>query len=1207
MSFLSAAAVLRGAANAVGQPAALPIVVSQASANPSANRHVADKLASGGESVHASCGRRGGGNRESKAGAGKRNAQASTLDVFLKKTAKSAANASNLALDVGASSRSLAEIVGRSFHQNGNARLNALAAEASDAFRPSTTALADLRPFVSLAAVREPENPYDSNAVAICFQEPSESQDKVGHLPRALAAVLAPALDIGHVSVKVVEVDAADVLASTPGARLHAVVVLETRSSEGSEVAQACVRLGQQAGPTSKAQKRLRCSDATLQQQQQNHSSGGNAVPMRQKTMQLSLLQDWGSRGNAGGTCAGAKRRRSDVIDVEDLLGNSCAGCDGGRAPLQWHNLFCRLLPVIARELNVGQLAKIRQSSRELASVGATIVARQSCCIAVEQWLASVGQRTPPRHLLDGAAALPAENQSCDDGNGVACGTDCFEAVVAAWAPRPLATADVKEALMTSGRRAAVHTSDELPWFTVEEGWDGWRTLTIALLAAPGLRGKIQVCSSVIDLLDGLELVREFVALMLLLLPAGQPLLTPGLNGTVVNGTVATRRLGEDLLCCSRLLQEASVHIAVPGLRIPGFRLTEEQVAIVQRDLKPTDVLTVSAFAGTGKTATLRFYALLRPHLRILYICFNVTVRLAASKTFPGHVTCKSAHQLAFAAVGFKYSNKLSDDLRSEDIASMAMFDDNNFGFTHARPRTQHGGQRHDVAGETQPKLELAGWTIATLENFFHSSDFAVGLRHVPPQPLQAGSTPYLPEQLCFFAQQLWDKMRDMRNTDVNMTHNGYLKLYSLSRPSLAYDVVLLDEAQDCNPAIASIVLSQRCGRMLVGDGHQSIYGFLGATDALGEAQVSVRPGDTVCRRYLTQTFRFGPDVADAANFLLRTWKGERRPLLGRSRSECDKVHGPPPRGFLATLTPLCQNGNRASDSVVAAEGCPSLPFAFVARTNATVIQFGLLADEAGLRIFWVGGVKGYKLRLVRDLCLLASGERDKVESRKVRSFPSVQALRNFAERVGDKELLARAQLVNRYDASTLLRRVDALLATAEKHEQSSDAARQAAEQAAHVHLSTVHKAKGLEWNRLVVGEDFADMTEVEVNSGRDTQEINALYVAVTRAKAELWLPSNLWRLYGPEQDAPAVLTRVPPRDVGLPCPKCGDLVAGTGTKHGHMIVGSVSGRPLCSACAKASAFLIGLWSAVTTANLTGCGGAVKGLGVSRGTRQPSF
>ena len=35
------------------------------------------------------------------------------------------------------------------------------------------------------------------------------------------------------------------------------------------------------------------------------------------------------------------------------------------------------------------------------------------------------------------------------------------------------------------------------------------------------------------------------------------------------------------------------------------------------------------------------------------------------------------------------------------------------------------------------------------------------------------------------------------------------------------YDGVMLDEAQDCSPVIAAVVMAQSCARIIVGDPHQ--------------------------------------------------------------------------------------------------------------------------------------------------------------------------------------------------------------------------------------------------------------------------------------------------------------------------------------------------------------------------------------------------
>ena len=68
----------------------------------------------------------------------------------------------------------------------------------------------------------------------------------------------------------------------------------------------------------------------------------------------------------------------------------------------------------------------------------------------------------------------------------------------------------------------------------------------------------------------------------------------------------------------------------------------------------------------------------------------------------------------------------------------------------------------------------------------------------------------------------------------------------------MAHDVLLVDEAQDTNPAMLDVFLRQKkTTKIIVGDPHQQIYAFRGAVNALD----LVRPDVTY---HLTQSFRFG-------------------------------------------------------------------------------------------------------------------------------------------------------------------------------------------------------------------------------------------------------------------------------------------------------------------------------------------------------------
>jgi len=648
---------------------------------------------------------------------------------------------------------------------------------------------------------------------------------------------------------------------------------------------------------------------------------------------------------------------------------------------------------------------------------------------------------------------------------------DCLDRVleeVKAWAPRQLsfetvtrATSSVISTELFQCMADAFQNGDVT--------LDGWQALALGMWLAPSEKrlnfAHVALQHSGVHM----DEFRELVALLVLM---AQQLLSSRPR------PFGSSRLYADLLACNRLLEDAGIKLPLCGLRMPGVRLTEEQSAIVMKDLQATEQMRITAFAGTGKTSTLRMYACLRPHLRFLYICFNVSVREEAQRSFPGHVICKNAHQLAYAACGFKFRHKLKDDLRIEDLVSHPLF-------------SEHSSLMCNCKDDM--RMEAVEVCLSVLQSFLNSSSDDIGVEHVPsPLPLVIRDGALSADVVCAAAKSLWKDMSDAKSEVVRMTHNGYLKLYSLSRPCLSqqYNVVLLDEAQDCNPAIASIVVSQKCARILVGDGHQSIYGFLGAMDVLSS---KVESGSTSCssviRRQLTRSFRFGPNVADLANFLLNNFKGETRPLLG-----CGK-HA----GLVKFDAP--DSGNRGL------QGCPATPFAFIARTNASVVEMALRADEAGLSLAWIGGVRGYNLNVLRDLCLLSLGCKTDIENSRISKFNSLEGFRQFARRINDGDSLARIDLVRRHNPQELLDRLRHLQSVAEQSDKKATTGLRK-----DVSLATVHKAKGLEWDSVMLADDFPDPREL-CRPGM-VQEVNALYVAVTRAVRELQPPQSLSSFY---------------------------------------------------------------------------------------------
>ena len=154
--------------------------------------------------------------------------------------------------------------------------------------------------------------------------------------------------------------------------------------------------------------------------------------------------------------------------------------------------------------------------------------------------------------------------------------------------------------------------------------------------------------------------------------------------------------------------------------------------------------------------------------------------------------------------------------------------------------------------------------------------------------------------------------MCDPGNEAMPMLHDGYLKLYQLSAPRLDYDTILFDEAQDANPVTLAIIRQQSCAKVFVGDPHQQIYQFRYAENAMADPSLT----DEL---FLTESFRFGDEIAAAANRLLAV------------KREGNAVRG----------------GRRVP---------PSSTKACIARGNAALYRRAALLAQQGGNICWVGG-----------------------------------------------------------------------------------------------------------------------------------------------------------------------------------------------------------------------------------------------------------
>lgn len=264
-------------------------------------------------------------------------------------------------------------------------------------------------------------------------------------------------------------------------------------------------------------------------------------------------------------------------------------------------------------------------------------------------------------------------------------------------------------------------------------------------------------------------------------------------------------------------------------------------------------------------------------------------------------------------------------------------------------------------------------------------------------------------------------------------------------------DGIVTHNCQDADPVQAQIIEKQRARGMqvvAVGDECQTIYDWRGAVNAMADFEES---GAEVT--FLSQSFRFGPAIADVANGLLGRLDARLR-LEGFDRIE-------------STVGPVDQ------------------PKTVLCRTNAGAVKVVLNALDAGRRPHLVGSAKEIISFCVAAEDLQAGRTPKHPELSIFSSWPAVQEYVD-GDDGGDLKLMVK--LVDEFGARTIIAALE----------------QQPPEHLADLVVSTAHKAKGREWDTVRINSDFFPPRDGDLSPS----ELRLGYVAATRAKLALDLSS---------------------------------------------------------------------------------------------------
>lgn len=479
------------------------------------------------------------------------------------------------------------------------------------------------------------------------------------------------------------------------------------------------------------------------------------------------------------------------------------------------------------------------------------------------------------------------------------------------------------------------------------------------------------------------------------------------------------------------------------------MNLTDEQIQSRDAFLEERS-LKINAFAGTGKTSTLEALAKSTDR-KGLYLAFNRHVAQEAGRRFPKSVKCKTIHGLAFGAMVGRFKDvrgKMTDTMNAHQVADSLRLSDLEISLAPC----------DGVLGLS--KVAFGAFIDETVKRFTRSADVDITASHLPVwariRSLESSSPDgyrELESRTIACARNLW-AMKTDPGDPTPLGHDGYLKLWSLGDPELRFDFIMLDEAQDTNPVALSVIRKQACQRVYVGDRNQQIYEWRGAVNAMEKIK-------TDTESHLTKSFRFGVVIADVASRILSRL-GERHALRG-------------------------------DDTIQSVLYCAK-PDVVLCRTNGGLFQNLLEALGEGKRTFVVGGTSDLH-RIVNGALSLQQGRPSHVPE--FFGFKNWAEVQEFSESDAGAEIESLVRLIDRFGCSALLGCLE-----------------RAARDPSHAELtlSTTHKAKGLEWNAVRIDGDFECPLSTAEKTSDDAAYWRLVYVAFTRAKRELAIPTGLAR-----------------------------------------------------------------------------------------------
>jgi hypothetical protein len=446
--------------------------------------------------------------------------------------------------------------------------------------------------------------------------------------------------------------------------------------------------------------------------------------------------------------------------------------------------------------------------------------------------------------------------------------------------------------------------------------------------------------------------------------------------------------------------------------------------------------LKVKAYAGAGKTSTLTMIASRKRGQRGRYLAFNKEIAQSAKRKFPPDSVSASTWH---SLAYSQVDSWLTNKLNAPKEPPHEL-------------ASRFGQGKMRVPSTLGKTVEISAFQIGCMiaggvGRFCRSAQPDPLAWHIPVDDvIERAAADEIREMLLPAVRRCWEEYLS-RTNNVGISPDVYLKVWELSKPTIRADYILFDEVQDSDGLMLSVLRRQRHAQVIyVGDPYQQIYEWRGAVNAMGHIKAE--------EHALTESFRFGPAFATLASMVLKLLD-EDKPVRGQSNINSVLVEDP-------SIQPTVD--------------------AILCRKNATVMGELAKGLEAGHRVAVRANVSEI-LAFAEGADRLMRGQRA-WRPTSLALFESWKDVQTYAESFAGRDLFPIVNLIDQQGTGYLRGLLERI-----SPEENADYV-----------ISTIHRAKGLEWNRVRVTGDF----RFKDDEGRVTmtdEEKRLLYVGLTRAR----------------------------------------------------------------------------------------------------------